>query len=236
MKHIATWSSNAAYLAATKQTSHINNWPRIISVIAKLFGRAKLAEFAALRAQLCALEQENLELKCQLEARAEPAEIVRQAFSDYLTGLPNRRALHCAAAREMARARRNGRPMCVLLADIDYFKAINDDFGHAQGDAVLRVIAATLSAHIRATDTVARWGGEEFALLLPETDLAAARVVAEKCRIAVQALSTNLPRSITITLGVSEIHLSDSIEAALERADAALYAGKASGRNRVVVK
>jgi diguanylate cyclase len=243
MKNFAMWSANAGFVAATSvsnnselgvKTSPINYWLQLLAVLAKLIGRPKSTELAALHAQLYALKQENLQLKCQLEARGEPDELARLAFSDYLTGLPNRRALHRAAAREMARARRSRRPICVVLADIDYFKSINDDFGHAQGDAVLRVIAATLSAHIRVTDTVARWGGEEFALLLPETDLAAAGVVAEKCRLAVQALTTNLPRPITITLGVSEIHASDSLEAALERADCALYAGKKRGRNRVV--
>jgi diguanylate cyclase (GGDEF)-like protein len=212
-----------------------NQWHYLMGCIAKLIGNPNSTELAALRAEIFALKQENLHLKYQLEARGEPDELARQAYIDYLTGLPNRRALHCAAAREMARARRSRRPICVVLADIDHFKAINDDFGHAQGDAVLRAIAATLSAHIRITDTVAHWGGEEFALLLPETDLAAAGIVAEKCRLAVQALTTNLPCSITMTLGVSEIHPSDLFEAALERADCAMYAGKKRGRNRVVL-
>lgn len=242
MKNAATWSSTAGYLAATLSLSSArtgkmgptNQWHYLMGCIAKLIGNPNSTELAALRAEIFALKQENLHLKRQLEARGEPDELARLAFSDCLTGLPNRRALHCAAAREMARARRSRRPICVVLADIDYFKSINDDFGHAQGDAVLRAIAETLSAHIRVTDTVARWGGEEFALLLPETDLTAAGVVAEKCRLAVQALAPQLPRSVSITLGVSEIHQSDSFEAALERADCALYAGKKRGRNRVV--
>lgn len=241
MKNAATWSSNAGYFAATVsstsvrtgKTGQANYWRQVMGVLAKLFKRPIAMELAALRAELGALKQENLQLKCQLEARGEPDELARIAYIDYLTGLPNRRALHRAAAREIARARRSGRPMCVVLADIDQFKAVNDDFGHAQGDAVLRVISATLSSHIRATDTLARWGGEEFALLLPETNLAAAGVVAEKCRLAVQALTTNQPRPITITLGVSELCVSDGFEAALARADRALYKGKADGRNRV---
>ena len=241
MKNAATWSSNAGHMTATVsstsartgKTGPANQWLYLMGCIANLFKRPNSTELAALRAQLDALKQENLQLKCQLETRGEPNELARLAFSDYLTGLPNRRALHCAAAREMARARRSGRPLCVVLADIDQFKAINDDFGHAQGDAVLRVISATLSAHIRSTDTLARWGGEEFALLLPETDLAAAGVVAEKCRLAVQALTTNLPRPITITLGVCELCVADGFDAALARADHALYKGKAGGRNCV---
>jgi diguanylate cyclase len=128
---------------------------------------------------------------------------------------------------------RSGRPACVVLVDIDHFKAVNDRFGHAAGDAVLKLTAKTLAAHTRATDTVARWGDEEFVLLLPETDLAAAQTVAEKCRLAVQALAPPLPGSISITLGVSEISPSDSFETALERADFAT--GKKQGRNRVVL-
>ena len=134
---------------------------------------------------------------------------------------------------------RTGRPACVVLVDIDHFKAFNDNFGHAAGDAVLTRTAATLATHTRATDTVARWGGEEFVLLLPETDLAAAQFVAEKCRLAVSAQTsaqTPLPREVTITLGVSLICPDAAIETAIAQADAALYEGKARGRNRVVVR
>ncbi len=126
----------------------------------------------------------------------------------------------------------------MVIGDIDQFKAFNDDFGHAAGDTVLRLTAETLATHTRATDTVARWGGEEFVLLLPETDLAAARVVAEKCRLAVSAQTSaqaQLPRAVTMTLGVSLIRPDEAIETAIARADTALYEGKASGRNRVVV-
>ncbi len=223
---------NADNLTHKSPTIH---WHHLMSQIAKLFERPASNQFATLRTQLCALKQENAHLKCQLEARGEPAELARLAYSDCLTGLANRRALQCAAQREIARINRSGRAACVVLADIDHFKAINDDFGHAQGDVVLRLIAETLRAQTRATDTVARWGGEEFALLLPETDLAAARVVAEKCRLAVQAITTNLPRSITITLGVSEVKPVDCLDMVLGRADCAMYEGKKHGRNCVVL-
>ena len=172
MKSTAIWSGTPG---ASMPAVHSTYWHRIMQLISRAIDRDKSVELTRLRAQITALARENLLLKCQLEARGEPDELARLAYTDCLTGLPNRRALHCAAAREMARARRSGRPMCVVLADIDHFKTINDSFGHAQGDAVLRVIAATLSAQIRTTDTVARWGGEEFVLLLPETDLAADR-------------------------------------------------------------
>ena len=159
----------------------------------------------------------------------------RWPHSDCLTGLANRRALLTAATREIARMQRTGRPACVVLVDIDHFKAVNDDFGHAVGDAVLKLTAETLAAHTRSTDTVARWGGEEFVLLLPETDLAAAQIVAEKCRLAV-ATQKSAQAGVTITLGVSLICPNESIETAIACSDAALYEGKASGRNRVAVQ
>jgi diguanylate cyclase (GGDEF)-like protein len=198
------------------------------------------AELATVRAQLAAMQRANLQLKQRLAAAAsavELAELAALAYTDCLTGLANRRALLIAAGREIARMQRTGRPACVVLVDIDHFKAVNDGFGHAAGDAVLKLTAETLAAHTRSTDTVARWGGEEFVLLLPETDLAAAQIVAEKCRIAIQAqksVSAQGQCAVTITLGVSLICPGDTPEAAIARADAALYQGKAGGRNRVV--
>jgi diguanylate cyclase (GGDEF)-like protein len=232
MKNTAIWSDVPGSSAPADNATH---WFRIMGFISSLINRDKGTEMADLRARIAALAQENLQLKYQLDAGTEPAELARLAFSDCLTGLANRRALQCAAGCEIARMRRTGRPSCVALMDIDHFKAVNDDFGHAQGDAVLRLIAATLKAQTRATDTLARWGGEEFALFLPETDLAAAGIVAEKCRQAVQILACLIPRQVTITVGVSQILTDQAIEAAIARADAALYQGKISGRNRVVL-
>ena len=214
---------------------------------------------AAIAREDAAIQRANLTLKqCLAGAQAEQAalghsfalagvefsstrvaELAALAYSDCLTGLANRRALLTAATREITRMQRTGRPACVVLVDIDHFKAVNDEFGHAAGDAVLKLTAKTLVAHTRSTDTVARWGGEEFVLLLPETDLIAARVVAEKCRLAVQAQNSaqaQLPLAVTITLGVSLICPDESIETAIARADTALYHGKAGGRNRVVVR
>jgi diguanylate cyclase len=233
MKSAVIWSSASNNTVFADNSSH---WSRIMALVSRLVGRVKSADLTDLRARMAALEQENAQLKYQLDALAAPAELARLAFSDCLTGLANRHALQCAAEREMTRIRRTERPACIVLVDVDHFKAINDGFGHAQGDCVLRGIADTLKAQTRATDTLARWGGEEFALLLPETDLAAAQIVAEKCRRAVQALQLDLPRSITITLGVSALFSVDTFAAALARADCALYEGKVAGRNRVVVR
>ncbi len=250
MKSVAAYSG---LLENPSTRDGANYWHRVLTLISTLMrgghegARAvtadkTAAELATVRAQLAAMQQANLALKQRLAAAAsavEFAELAALAYTDCLTGLANRRALLSAARREIARMQRTGRPACVVIGDIDQFKAFNDNFGHAAGDAVLRLTAETLSAHTRSTDTVARWGGEEFVLLLPETDLPAARVVAEKCRLAVQAQNSaqaQLPRAVTMTLGVSLISPDEAIETAIARADAALYDGKARGRNRVVVR
>ena len=173
------------------------------------------------------------------EFAARTAELEHLAHTDHLTGLPNRRAFSQAAQRELARIRRNGQSACLLLGDIDYFKSFNDRFGHVAGDLVLQTVATCLRDSIRAADTVARWGGEEFVLLLPETELLGAQRAAEKCRLAVQSCALagggNEVNGVTMTFGISLISPDESIEAAIARADSALYAGKHEGRNRVVV-
>lgn len=170
-----------------------------------------------------------------LAARA--AELEHLAHTDHLTGLPNRRAFLQTAHAELARIQRNGQAACVLLGDIDHFKAFNDCCGHAAGDRVLQTVAMSLRRQVRAADTVARWGGEEMIILLPETDLLGGQKVAEKCRVAIQncplACSDQLT-SLSMTFGVSMIHPSECIDVAIARADRALYAGKNAGRNRVV--
>ena len=248
MKSVAAYSE---FLENPSAHGGANYWHRVLAVISTLLrgdhegARAATADNAAaelinVRAQLAAMQRANLALKQRLAAAVsavELAELAALAYTDCLTGLANRRALLTAATREIARMQRTGRPACVVLVDIDHFKAVNDGFGHAAGDAVLQLTAETLAAHTRSTDTVARWGGEEFVLLLPETDLAAAQIVAEKCRLAVSAqksVSAQCQRAVTITLGVSLIYPGDTPEAAIARADAALYQGKARGRNRVV--
>ncbi len=268
MKSIATWSGFLSNPAIGEPANYWRRAVALIATLIRgdqPFARAAgtagtaQAELSELRAQLAAMQRANLTLKQRLAgAQAEQAalehsfalagvefsstriaELAALAYSDCLTGLANRHALLAAARREIARMQRTGRPACVVLVDIDHFKAFNDNFGHAAGDAVLKLTAGTLTAHTRAIDTIARWGGEEFVLLLPETDLAAAQIVAEKCRLAVSAQTSAqppLPRAVTITLGVSLIGPDETIETAIARADAALYEGKASGRNRVVVR
>ena len=159
------------------------------------------------------------------------------AVRDHLTGLANRRALFEAAERELGRSTLAPRPTTLLVIDADHFKGINDRHGHPGGDAVLRHLAGILSETFREVDVVARIGGEEFAVLLPSTDLARALPVAERLRanVAAQpALIGGQPVPCTVSVGIAVVRDGgDGIDRLLARADQALYAAKRSGRNRI---
>lgn len=160
------------------------------------------------------------------------------AQTDPLTGLLNRRRMEERLEEEATRFLGRGTNFSLILADVDRFKQINDEHGHDAGDRVLTGIARVFEASLRFGDAVARWGGEEFLLLLPGTDLAAAEEVAQRLRATAEARLAEVggvPNKLTITFGVSSFASSPSIVACLKAADAALYQGKAAGRNRVVV-
>ena len=163
----------------------------------------------------------------------------RLATHDSLTGLLNRREFDRILAEESERALRFGRPVALLLADIDHFKDFNDTHGHLVGDAVLREIACRLTAEIRSVDRVMRFGGEEFALLVMETNRAAALEVAQRiCSVVRQRtmqITENLVLSVAVSIGVAVLPGdADSSEALVVAADKALYAAKARGRNQAV--
>jgi diguanylate cyclase (GGDEF)-like protein len=129
--------------------------------------------------------------------------------------------------------------MSVVLADLDHFKVINDTRGHACGDAALRAVADALSTSLRGQDVVARWGGEEFMILLPDTDKAGALHVAESTRSTIEKVRVNhggAPLGFTLSLGVTEHRADRTMEHTLADADAALYQAKQEGRNRVAVR
>lgn len=178
------------------------------------------------------------------ERRRAESELRRMATTDPLTGLNNRRRFMELAEVEMARLRRYGRAVSVLMLDIDRFKAINDTHGHAVGDHVLVRLAEVCRGELRDTDHIGRLGGEEFAIILPETPLASAAEVAERLRqrlalAEVPIVPGNRGQGclrMTVSIGVAMCGDEDaSIERALGRADRALYEAKAAGRNRIVV-
>ncbi len=164
-------------------------------------------------------------------------ELARFAATDTLTGLPNRRYFLEFATKELARTKRFGTPAAVIIMDLDHFKAVNDTFGHVAGDNVLRRVSEACSTILRQGDVLARFGGEEFVALIPGSSLADALIVAERLRGCV--LETLVPNgddsiSLTASIGVTEIIAGDKdIEAALRRADTALYAAKHAGRDCV---
>lgn len=162
----------------------------------------------------------------------------RDALVDGLTGVYNRRWLNERLPRLVARASRDREPVAVLMLDVDHFKRFNDRFGHAAGDHVLSVVAQTISAGVRPTDLVARFGGEEFVVLMPSTDLAGATVAAERVRHAVRSTPLDgfegrlLPQ-VTVSIGVAQLGSTEDGPALMARADAALYHAKEAGRDRV---
>jgi diguanylate cyclase (GGDEF)-like protein len=157
--------------------------------------------------------------------------------TDSLTGIANRRQLMERGEAEMARARRYNQPLTVVMIDLDYFKKLNDTFGHAAGDQALRQAAQVCEAALRDIDLISRSGGEEFVALLPQTPMAQGQEVAERLRTAIAAIDLvwggdKIP--LTASLGVAELRFGDaSIDQVLARADQALYRSKADGRNRV---
>jgi diguanylate cyclase (GGDEF)-like protein len=156
------------------------------------------------------------------------------AATDPLTGLANRRGCEKSIAGEISRAERERKPLSCIMLDIDRFKQVNDTLGHQGGDEVLRELSTMLRQSVRAYDIVARWGGEEFLLILPGADLEAARSLAERIRLGVQRLPKSVPGSVTISAGAAEFDADYDFEATLRTADRRMYEAKAAGRNCVV--
>ena len=165
------------------------------------------------------------------------------ASKDDLTGLFNRRHFFELTAKELERSRRYHTPAAMVFMDVDHFKIVNDTYGHRMGDAVLRGVADACKLTLRDNDLMGRFGGEEFAVLLPHTPLPEAMAVAERLRVAVESLAVRIDPGdktvgVTVSVGVAEFGeaggAADTLDAVLERADQALYAAKEAGRNRVV--
>lgn len=158
-----------------------------------------------------------------------------QATRDELTGIYNRRMLDELLKREVDRAQRYQTPFSLIMFDLDYFKNINDTYGHDVGDAVLRSVAEAMRGQIRVTDHLGRWGGEEFMLLAPETVLAQAAFLADKLRRHVEQHHFDQVSSITMSIGVGEYRADEGVDSLIKRVDDALYRAKDSGRNTVEI-
>jgi diguanylate cyclase (GGDEF)-like protein len=157
------------------------------------------------------------------------------ALTDPLTRLFNRRMGITSLDQEIARAHRSGHPMTVLMIDLDDFKKLNDVHGHVQGDHALRAIAEVLRKTLRKSDTICRYGGEEFLVVLPETTAEEASILAARLFTAAEARGREMQLPITVSIGQASIRAEDTVESLLQRADKALYASKSQGRNRFSV-
>lgn len=160
-------------------------------------------------------------------------ELEKASITDALTGLFNRRRLDEAFAHELDRAERYGKPLSLMITDVDHFKAVNDTYGHQMGDEVLQMVAGLLRNGVRAVDVVGRWGGEEFLVLCPDTDLDGARALADKLRAAVADAVFPTAGGVTSSFGVACHRRGESFKDTVARADKALYYAKSKGRNRV---
>jgi diguanylate cyclase (GGDEF)-like protein len=189
-------------------------------------------EIVALTNDLSVTMREIAQKNRELEKANEIIE--RLARTDSLTGLANRRTLDEVLGTEIARAARLGKGLSLVIADLDHFKSINDEFGHITGDHVLAGAAAVLGSQLRPYDLAARYGGEEFVLLLPGTSTEDAVALAERVRQEIAKITVaSCPKQITISLGVASWRTGEASEQFVARADGALYNAKMNGRNRV---
>lgn len=209
---------------------------RQVELIHFLFSAAVFPTIAHLSGQLSRIRRSLKAQRSELHAALERIRLL--ATRDELTGLPNRRHAQELMGHEARRTQRQNAAMCLCMLDLDHFKRINDTLGHAAGDEVLRLLAQIATRHLRQSDVMARWGGEEFLLLLPDTTLSEAQEVVERLRAAVDHAATWGERSelrVSFSAGLARHRADESMEATIARADQALYEAKAQGRNRVVM-
>jgi diguanylate cyclase (GGDEF)-like protein len=185
------------------------------------------------------LEELNARLVIEIEERKRAGQaLIQAAMTDPLTGLLNRRAMQNQLSSHVARVKRGGAPFVVLLCDVDRFKSVNDAYGHEAGDQLLRLSAETLQSSIRAGDIVSRWGGEEFLILLADTDLEGGRIAAENLREAFAGISLQINGSMisrTLSIGLMACLDCQDVDQIVRYADEALYEAKNEGKNRVIV-
>ncbi|WP_199609868.1 ligand-binding sensor domain-containing protein [Flocculibacter collagenilyticus] len=220
-------------------------WLKLVGILC-LLGLTYLWQQRRVR-RICEINQ-KLELKVSertaelqsrtFELKAANEQLTQLSLTDFLTKLPNRRGFQNEVDAALVRFKRNCSTFSIAIADIDHFKQFNDNYGHKAGDYVLRSVAKVLKASVREQDVVARWGGEEFIFLFPDTNITGAKLIAEKIRVRIQNAPFEYEEhqfDVTLTFGVCQYAAGVDFDTCLNRADEALYKGKKSGRNKVVI-
>ncbi len=234
-----------AFLERTGRHTSVSDRPESHMHVPLLFGDRVLGTMRVRSAEPGAYDEHDLHIFRTLASQVAMAlenvrlfgEMEQLAVTDPLTGIDNRRHFFTQGEREFTRTLRYGRTLSALMFDLDHFKRVNDRFGHRAGDEVLRAVAGIFRRELRTIDLLGRYGGEEFAALLPETPLDAALIAAERLRTAVEhseiILSGEELLAVTVSVGVAERQEKDTLDTLLDRADQAMYKAKRLGRNRV---
>ncbi|MBI5612934.1 MAG: GGDEF domain-containing protein [Gammaproteobacteria bacterium] len=204
-----------------------------------LFDAAALALLIAPPIYWLVLAPVHREYQKRLMAESRADDLGQLAITDVLTSIMNRRGITMALLDTMSQAERYGTPLSIVMADIDHFKLINDNYGHKAGDKVLILVAEAMAEVLRMPDKIGRYGGEEFLLVLPHTTLAQGRKLAERLRVRVETIRPAVGSkvlSLTISSGVTQFYKGEDLEQFLARADQAMYDAKQAGRDRVAVR
>ena len=217
----------------TYMVEHLNNIDKIV----KIKDQNNHTKIFTVNIDKIEDEQQNyvISLTDITEIKEESTLLEYQATHDTLTGLYNRQKFHDIFAKELRRDKRYNNALSLIIFDIDHFKNVNDEFGHQVGDEVLKDISALIQQAIREHDTVVRWGGEEFIILLPETNLEGAMNTAQKLKDTIcNYKNSSINRTITASFGLTVLQEKDNQDSVIKRADDALYKAKQSGRNKIV--
>ena len=231
--------SNQQYLASLKQAqtkiakvSRNHDAKRVVMELLDL-GQTHAAQTEVVNTELTKARTQVLELQRELHRLRD------SAYLDHLTQIPNRRHMDEVLEREVSLAKANGQPLSFALGDLDHFKGVNDTYGHAVGDAVLKHFAGLIKSNVKGQDTPARFGGEEFAIIFPKTSVFGAGHVTDKIRELLHDTDFILSRDrssigrVSVSFGVTQLLSGDSMADLIHRADGLLYRAKALGRNRV---
>jgi diguanylate cyclase len=227
---------NASLAGASERLLSAENRDQVKAIVEFLVNSTQ-----QMRATNKALEQRLILSKADISSLQQSLEAIKaESLSDPLTGLANRKYFDRSIQMAVQNALASGEPLSLVMFDIDHFKYFNDTYGHLTGDQVLRLVATSLKQTIKGQDITARYGGDEFAVLLPDTALRQALTVADHIRRAVMSKELKKKSTgemlgrVTVSIGVSMLEPGDNTESLIERADVCLYAAKRAGRNRVV--